>query len=294
MKDVTVLDGGLGQELVKRAGTATAMWSLKALLDDPDSVRAAHGDFFAAGAEIATVNSYSVRPDRLEHFGLGGRMKELQTLACQLAVEARDAHGSGLVMGSLGPLGYSYQPHLAPPAERAAEMFAEMASYQEPHVDGIILETMGSVDEARGGLMGCADVSKPVWLAVSVSDADGTKLRSVEPVADILPLVAEFKPAALLVNCSIPEAVSLALPELAGAGVPLGGYANGFTGIADGFDNNDATVDLLSSRTDLDPATYLGFAQDWAAKGATLIGGCCEVGPDHIAALSAHFKGGVA
>lgn len=286
---MTILDGGLGQELIRRSGQATAKWSLQALLDDPDMVREVHADFFAAGAEIATANTYSLRPDRLEHFGLGDRMAELQQLACRIAVDARDAHGSGRVFGSLSPLGYSYQPHLAPPSERAAPVYAAMAALQAPLVDGIILETMGSIDEARGGLMGLADLDTEVWLSVSVSDADGTKLRSGEPVAEVLGLVETFGPQALLINCSIPEAVSQALPELAGAAVPLGAYANGFTGIASGFDNNDATVDLLSARTDLDPAAYLDFARDWASHGATLIGGCCEVGPAHIKALSGHF-----
>ena len=164
-----------------------------------------------------------------------------------------------------------------------------MAAMQEPLVDGILLETMSSVDEARGALMGMANVSKPVWLAISVSDADGTKLRSGEAVSDILPLLTEFSPAALLVNCSTPEAISQAVPELAQVDVPLGAYANGFTGIHSDFNNHNATVDLLKARTDLNPAAYADFAAQWVADGATLIGGCCEVGPAHIAELTRRF-----
>jgi len=47
-----------------------------------------------------------------------------------------------------------------------------------------------------------------------------------------------------------------------------------------------ATTDLLSKRHDLGPAAYAAFAQDWVAAGATTVGGCCEVGPAHIAALA--------
>ena len=288
---VTILDGGMGQELIRRTGRATALWSVQALIDEPALVRSVHDDFFAAGAEMATVNTYSVRPDRLTHHGLFERYEALQVLACQIAVEARDAHGAGLVMGGMSPLGFSYRPELAPPAERAAAIFDEMAGFQAPYVDGYILETMGSVDEVRGALMGTCGRGKPVWLAVSVSDVDGTKLRSGEPVAEILPLVWEYGAEALLINCARPEAVTQALPEIATAEVPIGAYANGFTGIVEDFDNDDATVDLLTARTDLGPAAYLSHAKDWAAQGATLIGGCCEVGPAHIAALSSHFKG---
>jgi len=165
-----------------------------------------------------------------------------------------------------------------------------MARLQAPFVDGYIIETMGSVDESRGALMGTTGHGKPVWLAVTVSDADGTKLRSGEDLAEIGPLLGAYDVAAFLVNCSRPEALTEAVPVMAAMDVPIGAYANGFTGIADGFDNDDATVDMLSARKDLGPEAYLNHAKDWAALGATLIGGCCEVGPAHIAALSAHFR----
>ena len=287
---ITLLDGGMGQELIARAGKATSLWSIQALLDDPSMVRAVHDEYFAAGADVATTNSYSVLPDRLETHGIGDNLTALATLACEIACAARDAHGSGIVAGSLGPLGFSYQPDKAPPADQAAEAYANLARIHAPFVDVHILETMSSVDQARGGLMGASVTGKPVWLAVSVDDADGTKLRSGEALTDILPLLAEFKPAALLINCSVPEAVSIGLPQLAQAGVPLGAYANGFTGISDDFDHIGATVDSLKARTDLDPARYADFAQTWVDAGATLIGGCCEVGPVHIAELAARFK----
>jgi len=290
MGEITILDGGMGQELIKRAGQATPLWSVQALLDAPELVRAVHDDFFAAGAEVATVNTYSVRPDRLNHHGLGDQFERLQRLACQIAVEARDAHGAGIVLGGMALLGFSYRPELAPPLERAVEVFSQMADLQAPFVDGYILETMGSVEEARGAVMGCWPQGKPVWLSVTVSDEDGTRLRSGEPLVDILPLCEEFDVAVLSLNCSFPEAITVGVPEVAGKGFAIGAYANGFTKIADGFDNDNATVDMLSARTDLGPEAYLAFAKQWVEAGATVVGGCCEVGPDHIRALSNAFK----
>jgi len=99
-----ILDGGMGQELVKRAGKATDLWSMQALLDSPEMVRAVHDEYFAAGAQIATTNTYSVLPDRLESKGLADKLRPMTVLACEMAVAARDAHGSGQVAGSLGPL----------------------------------------------------------------------------------------------------------------------------------------------------------------------------------------------
>ena len=102
----TILDGGMGQELVRRAGRATPLWALQALLDAPELVRAVHDDFFAAGAEIATTNTYAVHRDRLKAAGIEHRFAELHRTACGLAREARDAHGSGRGAGALGRIGW--------------------------------------------------------------------------------------------------------------------------------------------------------------------------------------------
>ncbi|WOI58258.1 homocysteine S-methyltransferase family protein [Palleronia sp. LCG004] len=287
---ITILDGGMGQELVRRVGQATSLWSIKALLDDPDLVRAVHDDFFAAGAEVATTNSYSVLPDRLKRHGLGDRLEELSRSACEIACRSRDAHGSGLVAGSLGPLGFSYQPDKAPPPDEAAEIYARLARLHDPFVDIHLLETMSSLDQARGALMGAGVTGKPVWLAFSVDDLDGGRLRSGEPLASVAALIDEFRPACVLLNCSRPEAITAGLSILSEMPGPFGAYANGFTGIADAFDHIGATVDLLQSRTDLGPAAYAKAAEAWAAAGATVIGGCCEVGPDHIAELARRLK----
>lgn len=292
MNNITLLDGGMGQELLARTkAKPTGLWATQFMMDHPQAVRAVHNDYFAAGAEIATANTYAIHRDRLEHEDMDHRFGELHNMACRMAVDARDAHGSGQVAGSLGPLGWSYQPDFCPPAEQAAPLYAEIAELHTPYVDLFICETMSSVDQARGALMGALPAGKPVWLAVSVVDDDGTKLRSGEPVTDILPLIDELPPAALLINCSTPEAVTTALNALTNLPIPLGAYANGFTHITSNYKSKAASVDLLKPRTDLGPEKYADFAAQWIESGATIIGGCCEVGPKHIAKLAERFGG---
>ena len=286
---VTILDGGMGQELVARAGRATSLWSVQALLDAPELVRTVHDEYFAAGAEIATTNSYSVLPDRLEKHNIGDSLDALAVLACELAAQSRDAHGTGLVAGSMGPLGFSYQPDKAPPSEQAAEIYAHLARVHVPYVDVHLAETMSSIDQVKGALMGLSVTGKPIWIALSVDDDDGTKLRSGEAVVDVLPLLEEFEPEAVFINCSVPEAVSVAIPKITGQGFRVGAYANGFTGITEGFSFIGATVDALTTRKDLGPEAYAQFADQWATDGASIIGGCCEVGPAHIAELKRRF-----
>lgn len=291
--EITLLDGGMGQELLARSGTApTGLWSTQFLIDRPELVRQVHRDYFLAGADIATTNTYAILPDRLSPFGLEHRFVELHQQACSLAVSARDEHGQGLVAGAMGPTGRSYRPDLAPSIEEAAELYAQIAAIQEPYVDIYLCETMSSVAQARGAVMGASSGNKPVWLAVSVADRDGTRLRSGEDITEILPLVVEFDLAALLVNCSPPEAVDQALPLLIGQDIPIGAYANGFVEIAPDYLQEGATVDRLQTRTNLGPEVYSGFAENWAEYGATIIGGCCEVGPAHIEELAKRLKAG--
>ena len=285
MAQITLLDGGMGQELVRRSGDVpTPLWATRVMMDHPGLVEAIHADYFAAGATVATTNTYAIHHDRLLHQGLDGLFHGLHLRALTAAVEARDAHGSGLIAGSLGPLVATYRPEVTPPLAEAAGKFAEIAALLAPHVDVFLIETASSMLQAEGALMG-AGKARPVWLSMSVDDKDGSLLRSGEPLSDVMRLVREYAPAKVLVNCSVPEAMAAAMDVVRGFGVPFGAYANGFTHITRDFKADQATVDALFTRHDLTPEKYAGFALGWVAQGATTVGGCCEVGPAHIAAL---------
>lgn len=279
----TLLDGSIGQELVKRLGQQpTSLWSTRVMLDRPDLVEEVHAEYFRRGADVATLNSYPVLRDRLQNNGIPELFEELHNTARAIAKRARDAHGSGRIASALGPLGASYRPDLAPEIDEAARQYAEIIALHDDEVDLHLLETVSGLKAAEGILTGCRDAAKPVWLAVSISDDDPTRLRSEEALADILPLVDRFEPDALLINCSTPEAVSKGLAIIKDHGIPFGAYANGFTKITDAFKVVNQTVDALQARTDLSPEAYADFSEEWADMGATILGGCCEVGPDHI------------
>lgn len=163
------------------------------------------------------------------------------------------------------------------------ERFAEICRIQAPFVDFFLIETAASIEQVRATLSGVAGHGKLVWLAVSVDDEDGTRLRSGEPLEEVAQWIS--KADALLINCATPEAVSAALNVIKGTKIPFGAYANGFTRITPNFVETGATVKELSARKDLSPEVYAAFAEDWVEMGATIVGGCCEVGPAHIAEL---------
>ncbi|NIZ12953.1 homocysteine S-methyltransferase family protein [Phaeobacter sp. HF9A] len=287
MADITLLDGSIGQELVRRKGdAATPLWSTSVMMDAPDLVGRLHRDYFAAGATVATTNTYALHRSRLARVEKEDQLFALLEVALTQAKTARDAYPEGRIAGALGPLYASYRPDLKPDPALAARAFAEIATWMLPHVDLLLAETVSSVQEAEGVLRGICGLGKPVWIAFTVMDTDGTRLRSGEPLAEVLPLLASHEVAAVLINCSRPEVVASALEIIAGASLPFGAFANGFDGIAEAFLQDAPTVDALARRSDLGPAAYASYAMDWVARGATIIGGCCEVGPDHIAELA--------
>lgn len=291
MARITLLDGGMGQELVARSGDApTPLWATRVMLDHPGLVRAVHDDYFAAGATIATTNTYAIHHDRLARFDLDDQFATLHRAALTAACEARAAHGSGRIAGSIGPLVATYRDDVVLPVDQAAPLVAEVAQLLAPEVDFILLETLVSLAQIEGALKGATTAGKPVWLSVSVHDRQGGVLRSGEALAGLAPLIARYRPQAVLANCSVPEAMADALAELGRFGLPFGAYANGFTHISDGFLEDAPTVDHLTHRHDLTPEKYADFALGWVAQGATIVGGCCDVGPAHIAHLAARLR----
>ena len=283
--DITLLDGGMGQELLLRADAdPSPLWSSQVMIDQPELVRDVHTDFIAAGADVITVNAYSATRCRLGPAGVGDDYERLQQLACRLAIEARGDRTDVRVAGCLSPYGWTYRPELAPPFDELWPLYAETATLQASYVDLIICETMGSIDEARAAVTGAAATGKPVWVSWSLIDDDTARLRSGELLVDGIEALAELGPEAILVNCSVPEAFTAAMPALATSPVPFGAYANGFSHTVDDYEPGSVTT-VLGHRHDLGPAAYADIALGWVDQGATIVGGCCEIGPAHIAEL---------
>ncbi|MBO9450626.1 homocysteine S-methyltransferase family protein [Tropicibacter sp. R16_0] len=289
MADITLLDGSIGQELVKRSGDrATPLWSTRVMIDHPELVGDVHKSYFDVGATVATTNTYAVHRSRLVRVDMEDQLPDLIETALSQAERVRP--GGGRIAASLGPLLASYRPDLKPDPDDAAEKFGELADLMKDRVDLFLLETVCSLQEAEGALRGVEGTNKPVWLSLSVMDDDGTHLRSGEPLADMAALVERFDPEAVLINCSRPEALPAALDIVKGFGRPFGAYANGFTRISEGFLKDAPTVDALEQRTDLGPEAYAEHAMGWVAQGASIVGGCCEVGPAHIAELARQLR----
>jgi S-methylmethionine-dependent homocysteine/selenocysteine methylase len=142
---------------------------------------------------------------------------------------------------------------------------------------------MSSITEARAACTAAAESGKPVWVALTVSDEYPQQLRSGESLKDALLVLDSFDTQATLLNCSQPEAISACWPLLNTKQRKIGAYANGFISVDSLYPGD--TVEELEMRQDMSPQQYAKHAMDWVRNGASIIGGCCEIGPEHIKAL---------
>ena len=287
--EIILLDGGVGQELFKRrTGPASPLWATQVMIDEPDLVETVHRDFIAAGARIITVNTYAVTPQKLARTGKQDRFDELQHTALAAARRARERSGHDVrIAGCLPPLAGSYRTELTPSDTIGLATYRRIVAAEARHVDLFLCETMVSCRETRMATTAAVESGLPVWTALTVDESDGTRLRSGEPVTDAATVAVDAGAEAVLINCSNPESTTAALPSLTKCGVPFGAYANGFVTVDPVYPGR--TIDILDARDDLDPDCYVRHVRDWIAVGATIVGGCCEIGPAHIAALARHL-----
>lgn len=287
MKYIYLLDGGTGQEIYKRSRMpAHPLWCAKVMMDQPHIVKEVHQDFIKAGARIITINSYTSTPARLQRDGEIEWFEKLQLQATEIALEARDELGPMAedvqIAGCLPPLTGSYTTDERSFTQLKQE-YEQIVAIQAPFVDLFLIETISSVKEAKAATMAALESGKTVYLSFTLSDRLPNQLRSGESIDEALTSLSHYCLDAIMFNCSFPETISEGVKALKHLDIPYGGYANGFTSV-DPL-KPGGTVDKLSARQDLDEEKYADYVMDWIKNGASIVGGCCEVGPSHIACL---------
>ena len=282
-----VMDGSMGNELLaRRSDLVTGLWSAQYLIDAPELVKEIHLDYINAGADLIITNTYSTIPSYLSKQKAEDKMSELIHLAGKLAREAvKDSKKKVTVAGSLPPLEESYRPDLVIDKEEAVPIYETLIKELTPYVDIFICETMSSIKEMQHVIQALQNLDnvKPVWISWSLKEDKKNQLRSGESINEAFNASASIKPEAYLFNCTDPFAITEGLKELKElTQKPIGGYPNVFN-VPDGWTlDNDVQVSLR----DLSVEKFLEFAEEWRNLGATIIGGCCGIGPKFIKAVA--------
>jgi homocysteine S-methyltransferase len=279
-----ILDGGLGTLLDSRGHDVSGhLWSARVLRDEPGAITDAHEAFFAAGAQVATSASYQVSTDGFRRAGLpdGEADRALESSVRLARAAAERAGGRCVVAASVGPFGAT----LADGSEyhgRYGRTVAELAAWHRPRIerlwaagpDVLAIETIPSLVEAEAIASALSGTGAVAWLSFTVAGGvtrAGDALEEAFAVAD-----GADEIAATGVNCCAPAEVTPALRALRGTtGKPAVVYPN-----------SGEEWDAKNRRWMGSPALSPELLDEWVSEGAALIGGCCRVGPEHIAAIA--------
>jgi S-methylmethionine-dependent homocysteine/selenocysteine methylase len=289
--EVIVLDGGTGSEIEARGAPMDgAVWSALANVTHPDVVRSVHEDYIRAGADVVIANTFAAGPGALAAAGLEQHFVEVNNAAVRLAREARErvADRPVVVAGSLSVMafeGLESRRSTEPERIRAAYR-AQAAVLAEAGVDLLVLEMMSALEHARPALEEAVGTGLPVWLGVSAAaPSAGADVKTVQDVdlagfVDDLLAGPERVEAVLVMHTDIHDteaALDVVVPRCA---VPIGAYPHKGTWRPPHWELSGITPDEFAARV-----------APWRHRGVRLLGGCCGIRPEHIAALAAAVGG---
>jgi homocysteine S-methyltransferase len=299
---VMVLDGGLATTLEARGcDLVDELWSARILLEAPEWIREVSLDFLAAGADCIATATYQASVPGLMKRGLTeAQALGLMRQSVSLASAARDEFWSEtanrrrrlrpLIAASLGP----YGAFLADGSEYVGEYDIsdeELYAFHEPRwrtladseAEVLACETIPSRREA-GVLLRLLGETPNRWAWVSFSCRDERHLsdgsRLVDAVRDC---DAEAAVAAVGINCTAPELIpSLIAEARRGTAKPVMVYPNS------GEEYDAVGKTWLGGPGPLD---FGEASAEWVRAGASVVGGCCRVGPEQIAEVRCRLLG---
>ena len=147
-----------------------------------------------------------------------------------------------------------------------------------------------SIKEVKCGIEAIKEFKKPYLVGIHISE--GTTLPSGENIKEIKEIIDE-NALGVMLSCVSPENFEKNLVELKSLNVPFGFKLNGFvttkleesyTSIFQGKKTNPN--EILGKREDLTPVKIQKIVKKFMENGATIVGGCCEIGPLHIEAMA--------
>ena len=293
-KQIRILDGGMGQELLARGMEPNGtLWSANALLQEKyhKLLLDTHVDFIKAGAEVIVTTTFTTRQIRLKDNNVEDKFEYLNKKAGEIAQKAKKLYPNVLIAGGLPPQYLTYEADPRPDSE-IADNFKTQAELLNPYVDFFYFDVLSSVKEFKIAIDCISKFNKPYLIGAHISE--GTNLPSGEKISEIITKIKHKKLLGIMLSCISPENYDLNLDEIKNLGVPFGFKLNGFmktnpkpnyTGAYNNSKSGNPN-EFLGVREDLTPEKMSEFAKKFKDAGATILGGCCETRPSHIKAFA--------
>jgi len=288
---IVMLDGGTGTELERRGVVMNPQaWCGPATLENAVLLEEIHRDYISAGADIITANTFASSRLMLEAAGFADQFEEINKIAVESALRARDASGRSnlLVAGSLshmcphsGDRDKSDLAHPVSPSEMA-EAFGEMASFLcAQGCDLILLEMMYYPERMQSIFEAAVQTGLPVWAGFSARRNEAGQIVSHAsdsdiPFEEVVQVLDRFDVAAAGIMHTSCDVISDALNILRNIyDGPLTAYP----------DSGYFTMPNWQFEKVIEPKELRRFANQWITEGVQVLGGCCGLSPEHIAAL---------
>jgi 5-methyltetrahydrofolate--homocysteine methyltransferase len=276
---VVLLDGGFGTELIKRGfkpGACPESWNLV----QAGVVKEITQNYFAAGSDAVSTNSFGGSAIKLAAYGQEDRCYEFNRAAAELACAARPE--GKFVVGSIGPTGKFLQPQGEFTPEQFADSFYEQArGLADGEVDIFLLETFYDLQEALSALKGVRKASdRPVFITMTFNQTPrGYFTMMGNRIAQFVEEMEKNQVQGVGANCTLDSQQMVGLVEelRAATSLPLVIQANaGQPEITE-----DGSIMYSQPLED-----YVKYIPDIVANGANIIGGCCGTDPDYIRAMA--------
>jgi homocysteine S-methyltransferase len=261
-------DGAMGSYLFELTGRLSETNHVYEAFnaDQPDLIRRVHRDYLAAGARCLKTNTFGANRIQLGKYGLEKRVAELNRAGVRLARET----GPVFVLASIGPTAQT----LTTPAEVADCYREQIESLIAAGADALLLETFQSQPQLELIL----DLIKTFPKAPAII-AEMT-FNPERPPLTFLKRMAEKGAAVAGVNCCAPWDASTFVDAAHDAPIPLVVMPNagGFQRIGNRF------------MTSVNPEFVGKMARSFLDRGVRLIGGCCEMHPQHIREMHNYIR----
>jgi len=291
-----ILDGGMGQELLRRGlkpqGT---LWSASALIEEKyhQLITDTHLDFINAGADVIVTATFTARRIRLVENKCEEHFEHVNTKAVELALKARDISKKNiLVAGGLPNQYQTYNENLGDDLNLIEKNFYDQAKLLKSNIDFFYLDVMGSGKECEIALKTIKSFSLPVLIGVHIRK--NGKLPSGENISDIVKKYKEENWLGIIAACVHPESYEIITKELKNLNIPYGFKLNAFKDIPDDYAAREPSIwgkggnptKILGSREDITESKFYEFVKKFKDAGATILGGCCEIRPSHISKIT--------
>jgi 5-methyltetrahydrofolate--homocysteine methyltransferase len=301
---IVVLDGSWGV-LLQNRGLTEEEWRGERFRDHPRDVKgdpdllnltrpeivtSVHRDYFEAGADIATTNTFTATSIGQADYALEAAVRDMNLEGARLARAVADEYG-GFVAGSVGPLNVtlSLSPKVEDPAYRAVrfedvvEAYAEqMLALRDGGVDLLLIETIFDTLNAKAAVAAAREAvpELPLWISFTAIDRSGRNL-SGQTVEAFWISIERAQPLIVGVNCSLGaremRPVIEALSRVATTWVSC---------------HPNAGLPNALGLYDEQPGDTSGLLRDFAEDGfLNIVGGCCGTTPEHTAEIAAAVKG---